>query len=445
MALLGCLSPDAGSSGVPLGGRRTGVTFGAPVLLDSPDIGREPSLEIASDGTIYFCSVRGVGQGTNLWRSLDGGETFESLGMRPNAALPPFRSKGGDLGGGDCDLAVDAAGTAYLVDLWLGSVSVASSRDRGETWGGTPISSRSPPVDRPWALGSAADELFVIVDQLANAQDGRVPAHPAGGLWVIRSTDGGVTFPDQILVVSESDRPLWYSNLVETRGAIAFVWEQRLYKEQTGDSEDRLRLVLAKSEDRGRTWTHSTVSEQTFAPDYCFTILVFPSLAADDQGGLFAAWTFENPETGRVDLFMASSADVGETWAAPVQVADRPGTRAFAWIAARDGEVALAWYETSVTTTYDFVPSKATCEWGGGDADEADWYLRYAATNQPHGPSHVFAEAIAQPDPVHNGKLDRPFGELLQVEFGPTGRAGISYVTDADAGPTRPAFVYASP
>lgn len=415
--------------------------FRGPVILETPDSGQEPSLEIAPDGTIYVCSLRGSARGSNLWRSTDSGETFRRIGEAPQAVLPPTRSRFGDIGGSDCDVSTDEAGTLYLVDLWIGSVSVAVSRDQGETWDGVPVSFRHPVVDRPWVFGGKPDEVFLIAHQLTDVQQGAAPRQPAGGIWVVRSTDAGKTFPQQVLVVSQGERSGWYSNLVDSRGSLLFVYETRAYKEDTGDDEDKVRLFIASSADRGATWRHQQIAEQSFVSDGCFALIQFPALAADDHGGVYAAWALDNPETSRIDVFLASSVDAGRTWTKPILVTERTGTRAFPSIAATpEGKVGLAWYETNVTSALELDTTRYACVWANEDMDNADWFLWYEELVDDSGRPASRA-GPAQARPVYHGPLDRPFAELLQIEFGPDGNPAIAYVSDTPEAPTRPSFV----
>src|SRR5438067_2346619 len=160
LVLLALLSGCTASSPQPHLGKTDSdstarVSFLSPVVLQTPVGGQEPSIKIAPDGTIYICSIHGASKGTDLWRSLDQGKTFENVGSRLYGDLPPSRTATGELGGEDCDIGVDAASHVYLVDDWVGSATVTSSTDQGKTWTQNPISTTIGPLDRPWALGGA--------------------------------------------------------------------------------------------------------------------------------------------------------------------------------------------------------------------------------------------------------------------------------------------------
>lgn len=419
------------------------ITFGDQVIVDPSNVASEPSIRIAEDGTIYSCAPNGLGHGTDVWRSKDGGKSFQFLGrdvQEPTKLV--VRSVGGDLGGGDCDLAVDPDGTIYLVDLWLGSVSVSSSRDRGETWMGVPVSHAAAPVDRPWAAAGNSGELFILAAQ-ATAYSDYADAPNPSGLWVIRSTDGGLTFPQQVKAVSNDQRIGFYGNIVFAGGSLYFPYFSPL------DSEARA-LMVAASHDRGMTWSSHEVARQKVAQNGCFATLWFPSLAADETRGVYVAWALDNPLTGRVDLFFASSSDGGETWNDPQMLADRPGARVIPGIAVEEkGHVGIVWYETNTvtriedTTSPSDLPVTAFCDWV--DAEEAEWHVHYAFSARGDKPNPEFLETIVSPIPVHKGPLARPFAEVLQVDFDPQGRAATVYVADVPGvGEGRPVFALQS-
>lgn len=440
LALSGCLS--VGGDGVqPDSGLPLPLSFGFPVPLKTQngETGNEPSLLITPDGMVFACAPRGAGQGTNLWRSMDSGATFERLGEVIHPQLAPRRSTMGDLGGGDCHLGVDEGGTTYLVDLWVGGVSVASTSDGGQTWSGMPVSLRSGTSDRPWVLGGEAGEVFVtgtdvhgtLAEITAQTFLGLRDAPASGGIWVARSTDGGKTFGQQVLVASNADRFASGGNLARGNGNLY------LYYVMAG-SDDLARHMVAVSRDHGATWTHKVAAEQAYDRTLCGTypLAVFPVIAADDTGGVYLSVAYANPETSRWDLMFISSPDGGETWNAPRILADRPGTRLFPWIsAASDGRVGVAWYESNQTVFPDKTPSvgdRATCG-STGDDEPSDWFIRYAEIHAAWSPDPNIRETLVQPAPVTQATmLGRPFAELLHVDFDPMGRAAVVYVRDTE-------------
>ena len=422
--------------------------FGRPVALKTQDgePGSEPSLAVSPDGTIFVCSPRGSGRGTNVWRSTDNGATFERLGNAVQPTLGPQRSTTGDVGGGDCHMSADRGGTVYLADLWAGSVSVAWSKDNGATWDGMPLSVRSGTADRPWVLGGEPGEVFVtttdihgsLLELITESNLGVHDAPAAGGIWVARSTDGGRTFPQQVLAVGNADRFPPTSNLVEARG--------NLYLYYVTTTGDQARHMVAVSKDRGMTWTQKAAAEMPYDRNVCSTypLAVFPVAAADDSGGVYLAAAYENPTTKRWDLVFLSSPDEGEHWNAPMLIADREGTRSFPWLAAAgNGRVGLAWYESNQTIYSDNatnVSERATCG-SHGNETPSEWFIHYAESRNAASSNPVFTDVLVQPDPVTRANdLGRPFAELLGLDFDAQGRAAVVYVSDTPEVPGQALF-----
>src|SRR3954447_2995093 len=101
-------------------------TFGAPVVVTSLDTS-EPGIKAGADGTLYITGPSGLlsnlpGSPSPVFRSTDGGSSWVNTPTSLRANFP---------GGGDSDVSVDpATGTIYMTDLWLGSSTVAVSKDK---------------------------------------------------------------------------------------------------------------------------------------------------------------------------------------------------------------------------------------------------------------------------------------------------------------------------
>lgn len=444
----GCFGPDS-TIGPSSDNEEPQLAPFAVTLIDKERFGSEPSVALGPGGSVFVCGPSGLGFGSDLWVSADEGASFRYVGTRvytgaPQTPLwipytPVIRSGGGDLGGGDCDVGVDAGGRAYLVDLWLGGVSIASSGDRGATWTGLPVSTLPGVTDRPWVLGGDKDEVFVTASwggQGTNIEQYGLNMPPAGGIWVARSTDGGQTFPHQALAAGNDHRLGLNSNIAQVGDDLYVMYAKKV-------AEGRFAIMVAASHDRGASWVQRSVTEQDFYAGQCFAPFnIFPVIAADDAGGVYVAWAYEDPRTDRFDLFMAASADGGETWNDPVRVTDRPGTRAFPWIAAQGpGRVGLVWYETNATIHRRTGDLYACNEEHPADAA---WHLHYAFSANALDVTPTFTDILVQPEPVHVGELGRPYAEVLQVRFTADGRAATAYVADVPEGKARPMFAIQS-
>src|ERR1051325_5942797 len=76
--LVGCTGPSSTLTGNHAEPAQV-VSFRARVVSETSGQGHEPSLTIAPDGTIYVCAPQAA-KGTTLWRSIDNGSTFQSVG-----------------------------------------------------------------------------------------------------------------------------------------------------------------------------------------------------------------------------------------------------------------------------------------------------------------------------------------------------------------------------
>ena len=128
------------------------LTFKRPVTVSDPEnpetFAAEPSIRAARDGSIYIAAPTGLGNvrtdsesggGDVIWRSDNGGRTWEFLGSLDNQQ-----------GGGDADLAPDRDGVLWGSGLTLANTTAAISVDKGENWNSNPVGSLSAVVDRQW-------------------------------------------------------------------------------------------------------------------------------------------------------------------------------------------------------------------------------------------------------------------------------------------------------
>lgn len=414
------------------------VRFALPTVIDPSASAFEPAVAVNALGNVVVCSLRGVGRGSDVWSSGDGGRTFDWRGQPTARSVFPIRLTPGDLGGGDCDLGADRDGRFYLADLWLGSVSVSASEDGGATWSGTPASVLAPPVDRPWVVGGEGGEAFVTAAQLATTgyeQQG-LSSPPPGGIWVARTTDGGRTFPQQARATDNEGRIELNGNIARSPdGALYLAFVQKVAK-------GVLALDVARSTDNGVTWDVVRAAQQSFPPGACSPLKIFPVMATDDAHGVFLAWVLDNPDTGRYDLFFVASPDAGATWRTPFLVTSRDGTRLYPSIVGGSaGRAALAWYEANETLKDAFTtdPPRLQCDWTDAAGDAA-WYVRYAVTSNATADSPSFVEGLVQEEPFTRGSIARPYAERFGIAAFPDGSAAVVYPADVAEGPARPVF-----
>jgi hypothetical protein len=324
--------------------------------------------------------------------SKDGGETWKTAA---GTAPGNYRISG------DVSLAYDAAGHAILcyiafdklgtTNYWArgatrNGIFIRRSLDGGQSWEPdaiTVISHESTPdipfEDKPWVVadtsGVHASNLYIGWTHFTLA---------ASDLLFSRSTDGGKTWSKPIKLNSVSGLPRDDNGALEgfhgvagPDGTLYTIWD------------DRDGIMMAVSHDGGATFTRDRRIIPA-GPGYFGITSVsrsngFPQIGIDPRsvidhkndprsvvdrkndprsavdhkndphgggkqgGNLYVAWS--DYTNGDVDIFVASSADHGRTWSAPVRVNNDPihngNDQFFQWMAVdpQSGAVNLIFYD----------------------------------------------------------------------------------------------------
>ena len=309
----------------------------------------EPALALAPDGVLWATSnalATGCGRPTNcgsdVWRSRDGGRTWQWV-ANPFLTADPTGTFA--MGGGDGDIAVapvkNAAGhyNVYVASLWA-SNTLAVSRDGGESWEVQPLESApgtysvvSLPVsaypDRPWiGADGACTMLFAYNEYPAN-------------VTVLQRYDACT----QVLTKSGASLPFVTAQeptagvnkisgrfVVDTSGTSTHA-HAVYYPAVAGG-----KVVVHVSTD-GSTWTRRVVAP--FSADHT-NVPIWPVTAATDVAGrLYLAW--HDTEAA----YAASSTDAGATWSKPVRLNPPRTTATYPTVAAgASGTVVVLWYGT---------------------------------------------------------------------------------------------------
>ncbi|MEX2271937.1 MAG: hypothetical protein WD690_10720 [Vicinamibacterales bacterium] len=298
-------------------GRNDALTLSAPIEhLDV--VAREPMMVEYPDGSLFVTGY--ADRVPRLWRSRDGGATWTRVDVGTEAA--------GAVGNSDVDLALAPDGTLYFVAMTYDrgksegtQIAVGASPDAGATWTWSMLS-KTRYDDRPWVEVAPDGAAHVIwndgggVAHAVSRDAGRSwreqpRIHPQGGSshlaigpageiavrvaplsasgninhanadLIAISSNGGATWavrpaPGQRVFafpLSENDPlPRWVEPLAwDARGALYSLWS------------DPAGFWLARSTDRGATWTTWRVAEGG-EPRY------FPYLVARGNGELAASW-----------------------------------------------------------------------------------------------------------------------------------------------------------
>lgn len=476
---------SATSATVPIG-------FGVPTVVDQFRPGYEPDNatvpEIAGDpysGSTFVSMPNGFSTTMSyIWRSDDGRQTFHPT--EGNVFGKPTTC----YGGGDSEMQVDPVnGKVYFADLQgLTNLSTSASSDAGHTWNTNCFGVPGTGVDRQWeaidtnggrsAVGTGPNDGRIYLDYDNVNQD----ATGQGNQLVMNeSTDGvhfgaycqgngaggasvsGCAVPPAMISADESIP----GNVVvdNIRGD---AHQHRIYAIHTGDNgtsvivswcsgapgdasaatvgqdcTDPTQFTPGQNPndplDRTNKYWHDSFVQP--AGSYV-TGQLFPSLAIDTAGDLYAVWSqYPVDKNGSVDgpgqILMSVSTDGAKTWSAPFTVS-QPGINeaVMPWVTAgSQGRVGVAYYAANDTRDGNVGPDAS---------NGAVWNLFYSfnADALAGAPTFTQNQVNEAGHPIKYGDIstgglggteDRSLGDFFQVHTGPQGQAIISYVDDTSA------------
>jgi hypothetical protein len=299
---------------------RTLVTTQRVVHLDAP--AREPMLAEHPNGELF---VAGYGAGRPVLRkSRDRGVSWTRVDVGGEAE--------GAIGNSDVDLAIAPDGTLYFVAMSYNrkidegtGIAVGASRDRGLTWKWTALS-RNRFDDRPWVEVAPDGTAHVVWND--------------GGVNLRTSRDRGASWSS---VTHVAPRGCSSHFAIGPRGELAVrITPSSASGNKFAEGVD----LIAVSADGGASWeTHPAPGKRDWDKDWgtpdakpgLIEHWVEP-LAWDAQGNLHSLWT---DATG---IWLARSQDRGATWTQS-RIIDTTDNAHFPYLAARgSGEIAATWF-----------------------------------------------------------------------------------------------------
>jgi hypothetical protein len=355
-----------------------GLRFMPIVTVDPQRDVAEPSLRIDKAGNFYTCGPFGASRTSDYaQKSEDGGDTFRVLGEPPEGKIALG-------GGGDCEISVapkkNAQGNYNLSYAGLAALlnfSTGKSADEGRIFLSAPVSESIALVDRQWLESHGGNEVYLFYNQI-----------PFGGT-LQRSTDGGLTYalaseqgnaapsiyrPGNIVIDHDPSR--------NPDAAGRRAGNETLYIAYTDD----LKVRISRSTDQGETFERFTAGVGEGNPAN-----LFPSLAIDKAGNLYASWI----EKGSFNVYYSYSKDHGETWA-PKQLVNRRGalTNTMPWIeAGSPGRVAVSFYCS---------PVDGNPEVGAGpERFKGPWHVCVNQSTNALSRSADFSQVRATHHPIH--------------------------------------------
>jgi hypothetical protein len=432
---------------------------------------------------------------SQFWKSDDQGRSFRKSQQFPIHGLEQTNLGGG---GGDSYQAVgELTHFVYFVDLTLApGITMNVSEDLGETWRSDAFGAGLSFLDdRQWVeADEVVNRIYVSTINLIN------PVTPA--LVSIENTTGWPT----PLQLTEGCNPATYAVGSPPASAAApaggatpcpdpadqFLWVagpvvadnegtptrppshnvyipfiRRIASDPLGTGIfgiDEWQLWVAKSTDRGQTWTRHLVA---IRPPTNNPANIFPQLTIDRAGNLYYTWSEtqggptqstqknrgkqggeeEFLSTREQDVFYAFSTTAGAAWSQPINLTKERGDSAvFPWMVAGDaGQVDLTYYKanTGINSNIAFVDSEGNeCE----DPDEPGcrpnpsvWNVYFAQSQNAlnTGPNFNSVQVTTQPN--HIGQIctaglacegDRDLLDFFTIDVDSLGAATIAYSDD---------------
>lgn len=299
----------------------------------------DPTCAYGPDGTAYLVTAprywpAGARKVMTLWRSRDGGVTWDSSGsmgmvdrhyLAVDGSSAAFRNR----------LYVHGAGTLQSVDgrIAASDLVLYTSTDNGRTFHAT-IRAAEDKRDIPVNGNSVvlSDGTWVgVFGELR--QDGaplkhhNISGEPNARLKVMSSTDGGNSLKPAVIV---DDFYYWW--LAWNGSVIPYIaadpgssqFRDRLYVVWPDDRTGHLQIRFAYSADRGRSWSKSiAISEEGSASSPRDQLM--PMLAVNKDGVVGVAWQDRRDAADNLgwSVRFRASLDGGETFLPSVRVSDK--------------------------------------------------------------------------------------------------------------------------
>ena len=445
--------------------------------------GVEPGARVDSEGTVYVVSIRGVPGGVDLWRwnrTLDGPPNsngtlpFKYEGQPDNCGIYGFTNGGcannvgseTNLGvapgGGDADIAVNRLDpTTGTPNLPLTSLTLAPgvtgthSTDRGDNFSPPNVAAAAiPGDDRQWMEATDPKTVYLTYHDVSTFN-----------IDVQRSNDGGVTYANgageaiDAQTFPAAGTPNGTANLAAqikidygscpSRGNLyqLFIAPDNGLENETNQPMRSAYIGVSVDAKFGLPAFTFTDYKVYTGPKGANNGNIFPALAVDQFGFLYAVWSDNS------NIFFTSSSDLGKTWT-PARVVNQGATvgkaNVFPWVAAdANGHVVVAWLGANKAGNSN---DRAVMEPGHTPEDNgpctqgttcmtkwAKWNVYVLETVNGHAAKPRFAQYTASDHVIHRGTIstggvgggaDRNLADFFQVALDPQHRANIAFADD---------------
>jgi hypothetical protein len=400
-----------------------GITFAPSNVVDFQRTEGEPINFVDAKGNDWVSGPFGTStQLSFVQRSTDGGDQFNvvsPLAIRPTP--PP--------GGGDTDVVVDDQGYDYFTDLeGLIKIEASVSNDDGNTWKKNVAAEATTVDDRQWfaldnGLTSAAGDNTVFLSYreelgafIYSSPGSTGAADPVGGLVYQNSADS-----QTFLTSGQRCGQLRFDPVKRDLYLPCF-------------AADHVVLVHGHVAPGQRTGIHYTVTNLPGSPGHGAVDNLFPLVATDKAGNVYATWSDTSDNT----IYYTYSKDEGSTWATPVQVSGGDAaSNVMPWMQAdAAGTVAIAWYGSPVRVDSDLMKS-----WFSNRevAAQYPWYGYVALIQNAASATPTFYQQKFSEHPMHFGQIctgglgctissgDRSMADFFSLYFDREGAIRIAY------------------
>jgi hypothetical protein len=378
--------------GPPTITRTTGkLRFSPATVVDAQRTEGEPLDFFDKSGNLWESGPWGTTtQNSFIHRSTDGGLEFHvdsPNGLRPDPGP----------GGGDTDVVTDDQGNVYFVDLEaLVNLGTSVSNDNGNNWRKNPAAVENTAVDRQWyaidngTTASAADNTVFLAyhatrvgTYIYSSPGSTGPTDPVGGL-VWQNSSANAPLP---LAADATCAQLRFDPV-----------KRNLY--YACNEGDHVRVTIGHVAPGQRTGIHFHNVTVPVSPGGGGPGHLFPALAVDKGGNVYAAWI----DTNDNNVYYSSSTDQGATWTSPVQVNSSPSvTNEFIWAqGGAAGTLALSWYGTDAAGQPDSFPNWADDPVG---ATSVKWWGYVGVIGKATTAYATIAQQRFTEKPMHYGQI----------------------------------------
>ncbi len=308
---------------------------------------RNPDIVVAGAQDYRLLAV-GEHRWLGYYRSTDGGKSW-SVSLVPgfpgdNSGQGLASPLHGSLATSDPVLAFDRSGNVYYVGITTSFVPfLVKYVNDGADYAGTIIVSGLGFADKPWigvdtTGGPNNGNVYIACD--CAIQNGVNRVSGPTGLIVVRSTDGGKTFSNPVVVSGFMSFP---GVAVDPSGN---VFVSGVLSTNSGFTE----IDVAKSTDGGLGFGKPVTAAPgigflpSVLPGNLFRTGTFPQIAADGIG-VYMVW--DDFRTNTANVLFTRSLDEGSTWSSALRVNDSPtGQHFFSSVAVSPGVVSVVWYDS---------------------------------------------------------------------------------------------------